>query len=219
MQVPTVRCVQMADQDTSCSMDTPLVIQEHPPSTGIRIKLSCAGSSKFQATLIHHPDKKTKQVSKKARRAPSPYEDPEILEMIRGRPEDDQYIYLDVETGLDDDDEPFGTSTDEAWTPSAKVNVRERSTSRPSRLNARRGVIETSLANAAARLHHVSKKKLRIKKIVPPVNQPSASVKHEAQPKTSAAKCNPKPPLHPTRKGHKTAKQRLAKAMKISLMR
>lgn len=202
-------------------MDTPLVIQEHKPPTGIRIKLSCAGPSKFQATLIHHPDQKVKHGSKKSRRAPSPDQDPEIMDMIRGRPEDDQYIYLDVETGLDDDDEPFGTCTDEAWTPSARVNVRERSSTRPSRLHARRGVIETSLANAAARLQYVAnnKKRIRIKKIEPPpdsITLEPSKPRSKVVSKTAEAKSNPRPLSQSTRKGHKTAKQRLAKAMKIS---
>lgn len=242
MKDPTV-CVQMADQDTeSCSMDPPLVIQEHPPPTGIRIKLSCSGPSKFQATLIHHPDKEVHLASqKKARKGPSPDQDPEILDMIRGRPEDDQYIYLDVETGLDDDDEPFGTSTDEAWTPSARVHVRERSSNRPSRLNARRGVVETSLANAAARLHHVASmkkkskqhdvKKRKHRKAADDVstsmevdlsaNHRNLSVAAAGKLKEgqSTSKINPRPLSHPSRKGHKTAKQRLAKAMKISLLR
>lgn len=210
----------MSDQDTeSCSVDTPLVIQEPQPPTGIRIKLSCAGPSKFQATLIHHPDQKAKHGSKKSRRAPSPDQDPEIMDMIRGRPEDDQYIYLDVETGLDEDDEPYGTCTDEAWTPSARVNVRERSSTRPSRLHARRGVVETSLANAAARLQYVSnnKKKLRIKKIKPPADHTMELAKARSKSENKeAAKGNPRPLTQCCRKGHKTAKQRLAKAMKIS---
>ena len=72
-------------------------------------------------------------------------DDIEIQEMIGGRPQDDNYIYLDV----DGEEEP----ADAAWSPKGRVVVRrsEGSSARPRR-NKRRSVIDSCLANASAKL-------------------------------------------------------------------
>lgn len=132
-----------------------LVVDEQPSPhpTSIRIKLSKCEKSVYQVTgapILPSPVKHQKDEA--------PEEDPEILEMIKNRPEDDEYIYLDVETGMDEED-GIGSSTrgrDEAWTPRAKVVIRGTPKgARPSRDNARREVVETCIANAAAKLEHV----------------------------------------------------------------
>ena len=65
--------------------------------------------------------------------------------MITGRPEDEDFIYLDVDGG----DEP----ADAAWSPKARVVVRRpgEETIRPKR-NKRRKVVDSCLASASAKL-------------------------------------------------------------------
>lgn len=70
----------------------------------------------------------------------------EVLDMIKGRPEDEDFIYLDV----DGEDEP----ADAAWSPKARVVVGkpgEGASTRPKR-NKRRKVVDSCLASASAKL-------------------------------------------------------------------
>ena len=146
--------------DPTDSDSEQLVVDEQPPQpTSIRIKLQKGdGPSLYQVTeapvfppLVKHE----KEI----------HEDPEILEMIKDRPEDGEYIYLDVETGMEEDEEigfSSGRTKDESWTPRAKVVIKGvAKTARPSRENARREVVETCIANAAAKLEHVDHVKRR----------------------------------------------------------
>lgn len=192
----------------------------------IRMKLSLCGKSGLPevtqvATIAPEP------VTKKRKRTSSLDEDPEIMEMIRDQPEDEDFIYLDV---AEDEDEMGTTTPDYAWSPRAKVVIRGApKDARPVREHARREFVETCLANAAAKMEQaISVKKVTAARRKSRGSSSSSSVRksceeqqHPLSPPTASSlavgteeKRKPSPTPRP-RKGEKTAKQRLAKLMKI----
>lgn len=115
-----------ADQSESPSRrKRPLGVMAAPPSEPLRIRISLRPSQVISDPLV---------------------DENEVLEMIKGRPEDEDFIYLDVDGG----DEP----ADAAWSPKARVIVKRPSdalSTRPKR-NKRRKVVESCLASASAKL-------------------------------------------------------------------
>ncbi|XP_054159100.1 lysine-specific demethylase 7B-like [Oppia nitens] len=170
--------------------------------------------------------------------------DEEVESMIKGRPEDDDYIYLDIETPLDEDAETAGLNVpkDEAWTPRARVQIRAIPKAPRESRDAKRSVVETSLANAAAKLENMPQQKRHyLKKKTKPIPKPAAKpqVVIEPQDIVEATTSSMDSPLldsggaaggqsktassgngnqsvirKVSKKGEKTAKQRLQKKMK-----
>jgi hypothetical protein len=178
------------------------------------------------------------------------------MDMIRGRPQDDNYYYLDVETTADDE-EPFSLNRnpaprDESWTPRQRVSNKGASkVARPARDGARREVIEACIASAAAKMEGQQPVKKARKKSKAPTKEspgsqsqsqsqspeqspqsqgasastqpkagPSAETETEAEPSASVTEEAPKKftllsDSKRPKKGMATAKQRLAKLMKI----
>ena len=204
---------------TSSDSERELVVDETTEGVKkpgvIRMKLSLCGKSGLpevtQASLMEEE----KAVKKKQ----EDQEDQEILEMIQGRPEDDDFIYLDVESDPEEESSK-GVSNDYSWNPRAKVVIRGTpKEARPSREHAKREVIESCIAGAAARLEQIQeegKKRRRsqgsssssssVSKKRRKSHEESSSRHLEAG--TSGLSSRPK-------KGEKTPKQRLAKLLGI----
>jgi hypothetical protein len=102
-----------------------------------------------------HKKQKTKRKRKKI---PKDNQiDEEIESMVKGRPEDDNFIYLDLETPDDEESKnrPKINARDESWSPKAKLTIRATpKPPRPTRDNAKRDVVESSIANAAAKMEN-----------------------------------------------------------------
>jgi hypothetical protein len=197
---------------------------------------------------------------KKAKLSQDLPEDQEILDMIKDRPEDGDFIYLDVETGVDEEDGSMRggrnkpVARDDAWIPRARVVITGApKAARPVRENAKREVVESSIANAAAKLEHVTHVKRAYNRRKPRKSQSASSGDADSSRATatgpqsqvitanneqsvfefnietgsSESKAGPSnsseeaaaalkaKKANKPRKGEKTAKQRLAKILKL----
>lgn len=208
--------------DASSDSERELVMDETSTDEGegqkplkIRMKLSLRGKGGLpqvtEATLAVEDNKRKKSEE---------VEDPDILEMIKGRPQDDDFIYLDVESDPDDEAIVGTEQPDQSWCPSAKVVVRGRREARPTREHAKREVIESCIASAAARLEQRPKKrKVRIRSSgsrASSEGQTSSSTsKKFKETHQEESKSSQPPSQQRAKKGEKTPKQRLAKLMGI----
>jgi len=217
--VPSIEHKERRNDDDASSSDSEreLVIDQVKSKPGvIRMKLSLCGKSGLpevtEATLTE-PSKQEEHDD----------EDQEILDMIKDRPQDDDFIYLDVE---EDPEEESGSKVrdDYSWNPRAKVVIRgSPKEARPVRENAKREVIEECMAGAAARLEQQDEQERMMKlkrkresssgfkrRASRASSQESSSTSKEAGPSSSSSSQVPRP-----KKGEKTPKQRLAKLLGI----
>lgn len=214
-------------------------------------------------THAKHEAKKMKKITA-AQKAEEDLPEQEILDMIRGRPQDGDFIYLDVGTGIDEDVSTRGrnksVARDEAWTPRAKVVMRGTpKVARPVRENAiKREVVESTMMGStctvdAEHVTHAKQKRpynrkkprkslqssdsvaaspvqpttatanaqstdeqsmFELETSWPVISKAGPSNSTEEAAAAAAAALKAKKASKP-RKGLKTAKQRLAKAMKI----
>ena len=130
----------------------------------------------------------------------------EIQDMIKGRAQDDDFIYFDMDSG--EDTQGKGKSEeDSAYSPSStklmRLTPRE---ARPARENAQREVIKNALANSAARIESEDKKSREASR---------ESSQNDSSSDSSSFSETRKQPQNDIKKKGKTAKQRLAKAMKL----
>ena len=166
------------------------------------------------------------RISLRPSRATDPLaDDREVLDMITGRPEDEDFIYLDVDGG----DEP----ADAAWSPKARVVIKRpgEESIRPKR-NKRRKVVDSCLANASAKLSSQESSQEEdddenVQKDVQEETKQSPSspeTSHGAESRrrrrrnggTSATRTRTRKQVQrkkELKKGHRTAKQRLAQAI------
>ena len=176
--------------------------------------------------------------NKRKKESTDPELDDEIDDIVKGRPQDNDYIYLDLETPNDEEvkTKQKTTTKDESWAPKAKVTIR--ATPKAPRLprdEAKRAVVETSIANAAAKMENTPQPKrqyIRKKQKVCPTVSPkldsplvindslapnsveSPSSVKSGQPIASSTSQANSPSVRATnkpKKGQKTPKQRLHK--------
>ena len=107
-------------------------------------------SPRFENDSNSSSPKRQKKRKRDSREEPI---DDEIASMVKGLPEDDNYIYFDLETPADEEASSRGkaASKDEPWAPKAKVTIKATPKApRQPRDDAKRVVVETTIANAAA---------------------------------------------------------------------
>lgn len=177
------------------------------------------------------PSSPEKLKNKRKRDSQDEHSDDEIANMVKGRPQDKDFIYLDLETP-EESSRGKTAAKDEPWAPKAKVTIKATPKApRQPREDAKRVVVETTIANAAARIQSLPQPKRQyVKKEKPKssvikqssaesstatdsdANATNASVSGPSNPSNPAnpqSKAN-RTPMKP-KKGEKTAKQRLHK--------
>lgn len=217
---PTSASIETMTQSrdiTSSDSERELIVDETENSKDsskkpgvIRMKLSLCGKGGLpevtEAILPEESPKKKQEVE----------QDQEILDMIEGRPEDEDYIYLDVES--DPEDEGNRQQEDYSWNPRAKVVIRGTpKEARPVREHAKREVIESCIAGAAARLEqqvHGKRKRREVSSNLAKKRSRESSPSKEAG--TSRMLSPTAAAVVVKKKGEKTPKQRLAKLLGIS---
>lgn len=157
---------------------------------------------------IHDP--KGKKAKKRARKL----EQIEIAQMIEGRPQDDQYIYLDLETP-EENREAIKKSRDEVWKPSTSSGGTSKSKSKPKTTTKVAGTSSASSEQKQLKGTNSSKPTVT----VPEESTPSSSTTTTTPDSTgaaldAAAKAKLES-LKKFKKGMLTPKQRLAKKLKM----
>lgn len=152
--------------------------------------------------LIHDPK------GKKAKKRKRKLEQIEIAQMVEGRPEDDQYIYLDLETP-EENREAIKKSRDDVWRPSTSSSGGSKAKAKPK-----------PATKASASSEHKPAKGTSPSKSIPAAPEeptPSSSTSTAAPDSTAAldAAAKAKLDLKKFKKGMLTPKQRLAKKLKM----
>lgn len=123
--------------------------------------LKSASNQDLKSNVSSESAKKQKTTKRKRKKGSNDKQlDDEIESMVKGRPEDDDYIYLDLETPDDEEARNKTKTKDESWNPKAKCTIKSTpKPPRPSRDSAKRDVVESSIANAAAKMENMPQQK------------------------------------------------------------